>query len=101
MITMILTAYQNYLENVKIPLRLACQTESGWPLVLSLWFVYQDGYLYCATQKNARVIRYLEAEPKCGYEIASDLPPYCGIRGQAVAELDDKLGPEILDLLLE
>ncbi|MCJ7714965.1 MAG: hypothetical protein MUO54_00390, partial [Anaerolineales bacterium] len=96
-----LSTYQDYLENVRIPLRLACKTETGWPLVLSLWFVYLDEYLYCATQKDARVIRYLSAEPKCAYEIASDLPPYCGIRGQAVAELDDNLGPEILDLLFE
>ncbi len=89
-----------YLEEIVIPLRLSCITHSGWPVVLSLWYLYGDGQLYCATQKTAKVVDYLEREPRCAFEIASDLPPYCGIRGQGRATVDASLGPEILQQLL-
>ena len=92
--------YADYLHKTRIPLRLSYRTESGWPFVLSLWYIYQDGLLYCATQEDARVVKYLENEPRCGYEIAADLPPYCGIRGQARARVDREKGPEILEALL-
>jgi len=56
--------------------------------------------LYCATVEDARVVKYLENEPRCGYEIAADLPPYCGVRGQARAQINLDQGPEILEALL-
>lgn len=93
-------AYAEYLNKARIPIRLSCATESGWPFVLSLWYLYRDGLLYCATVEDARVVKYLENEPRCGYEIAADLPPYCGVRGQARARIDPELGPEILQALL-
>ncbi|MBL6982512.1 MAG: pyridoxamine 5'-phosphate oxidase family protein [Anaerolineales bacterium] len=96
-----LSKFEEYLETARIPLRLACKTESGWPMALSLWFQYQDGKLYCATQKSARVVAYLKNEPRCAFEIAADQPPYCGVRGQAVASMDESIGVEILEKLLK
>ena len=93
-------AHADYLHQARIPLRLSCRTESGWPFGLSLWYIYREGLLYCATHEEARVVKYLENEPRCAYEIAADLPPYCGIRGQARARIDQELGPEILEALL-
>jgi hypothetical protein len=93
-------SFSDYLAKVRIPIRLSFRTESGWPFVLSLWFIYRDGLIYCATQEDARIVRYLENEPRCGFEIAGDLPPYCGIRGQARARVDRELGAEILEALL-
>ncbi len=93
--------FQNYLERIKIPLRLSCRTESEWPMILSLWFMCQDGQILCATPRSARVIRYLENEPRCAFEIAGDLPPYCGIRGQARATIDPSRGVEVLEHLLK
>lgn len=92
--------YSEYLTQSRIPLRLSCRTKSGWPFVLSLWYLYRDGLLYCATQEGARIVTYLENEPRCAYEVAGDLPPYCGIRGQARAHVDRELGLEILEALL-
>lgn len=89
-----------YLQQIVIPVRLSCVTESGWPVVLSLWFLYEDGALYCATQQHARVVGYLQQEPRCGYEIAADDPPYCGLRGQAEATLHPEQGADILAKLL-
>ena len=91
---------QQFLNEVRIPIRLACKTHTGWPTVVSLWFLHQDGLLYCATQKSAKLIKYLQHDDRCGFEIAEDRPPYCGIRGQAKAEIDDSLGIEILERLL-
>lgn len=96
-----LADHQEFLEKIRIPMRLACKTESGWPMVLSLWFIYLDGALYCATRKGARVVGYLLANSECAFEIAADQPPYCGIRGQGVTSIDEQRGNEILDLLLE
>jgi hypothetical protein len=90
----------DFLDNVRIPLRLACKTKTGWPLVISLWFLHMDGILYCATQKSAKIVYFLQNDPRCAFEIAEDRPPYCGIRGQARARIDQTLGVEILNKLL-
>ncbi len=83
-----------YLEAVRIPLRLSCLTTSGWPIVLSLWYLHEAGRLYCATLATARVVEYLRREPRCGFEVGADQPPYCGVRGQARAEIDPALGQD-------
>ena len=98
--TLDLTDFESYLKAARIPLRLACTTKSGWPVAVSLWFQYQSGRVFCATQKSARVVSYLQNEPRCGFEIAADLPPYCGVRGQAIATIDDETGGVVLEQLL-
>lgn len=95
-----LVGMQEYLNEVRIPIRLACKTRTDWPMVISLWFLHRDGLLYCATQKSAKIIDYLQNDARCAFEIAEDRPPYCGIRGQARAKIDEKLGVEILKKLL-
>lgn len=92
----------HFLKESKVPLRLSCVTESGWPMVLSLWYVYLgDGKLHLATHQNAKVVKYLINEPRCAFEIASDTPPYCGIRGQAKATINEAKGDEILEFLMK
>jgi hypothetical protein len=91
---------EHYLSEIRIPLRLSCLTVSGWPSVLSLWYLYREGNLYCATQETAKVVSYLRHDPRCAFEIAADQPPYCGVRGQGMAVLDVRLGSEILQQLL-
>jgi len=95
-----LQPYENFLDTIKIPLRLSCRTESGWPMILSLWFLHQDGSILCATREGAKVVSYLRAEPRCAFEIAGDLPPYCGVRGQARARIDRSRGVDTLKKLL-
>jgi hypothetical protein len=90
----------HYLQQSLIPIRLACTTKSGWPMVLSLWYLYEDHSLYCATVETARVVAYLSHEPRCAFEVASDQIPYCGIRGQANAVILPERGNEILKRLL-
>jgi hypothetical protein len=90
-----------YLETIHIPLRLSCVTQSGWPTVLSLWYLHDAGRLYCATLETARVVGYLRLEPRCGFEVAADQPPYCGVRGRALAEIDPAPGPDVLGRLID
>lgn len=95
-----LSEVQEFLETVHIPIRLACKTKTGWPAVVSLWYLHQDGLLYCATQRSAKIVSYLEYDPRCAFEISEDYPPYCGIRGQARASIDSCLGAAVLKKLL-
>ena len=97
---MITPSVADYLRALRIPLRLGCTNETGWPVVLSLWYLYEDGQLWCATQRQARVVRYLSQNPRCAFEVAADQPPYCGVRGQAIATLDPRAGAEMLERLL-
>jgi len=89
-----------YLEQAIMPVRLAVQNKRG-PLVLSLWFIPIEGSLWCATSGSARLIEYLRAEPRCGFEVAADTPPYRGVRGQGVAQLHPREGASILLRLLD
>jgi hypothetical protein len=69
-------------------------------VAVSLWFKHKNGKLFCATQKSARVVAYLKNDPRCAFEVAADLPPYCGVRGQAIAHIDESNGLKILEQLL-
>jgi nitroimidazol reductase NimA-like FMN-containing flavoprotein (pyridoxamine 5'-phosphate oxidase superfamily) len=88
------------LEEQKIPIRIGCISTNGYPCVLSLWFSIMDGRIYCATKKNAKIVEYLEKNPACGFEIASDQPPYRGIRGNGICNIRPKDGKKILSLLI-
>jgi hypothetical protein len=90
-----------FLERAKIPLRLAAIKPSGWPAVISLWFVLMDGKLWCATQSEAKIVSYVRAEPRCAFEVAPDQPPYRGVRGSANAVINEEQGEEILRTLLD
>jgi nitroimidazol reductase NimA-like FMN-containing flavoprotein (pyridoxamine 5'-phosphate oxidase superfamily) len=90
-----------YLDAARIPLRLSCVTSSGWPFVLSLWYLHDADRLICATLETARVVEYLRREPRCGFEIAADQPPYCGVRGRAMAAIEPAAGPETLERLVD
>ena len=92
---------KQFLKDTIIPMRLSYTSDSGWPGILSLWYLYQDKKIYCATQESSRIVAHLRRNPQCAFEIAADNPPYCGVRGQAIAEINKGLGVEILEKLLQ
>jgi len=92
---------ESYLGDSVVPLRLACSAPSGHPLLLSLWFVWREGAIWCATSPRARVVSLLRSDPRCGFEVAREAPPYCGVRGAGVAELVLERGAEILAVLVD
>jgi nitroimidazol reductase NimA-like FMN-containing flavoprotein (pyridoxamine 5'-phosphate oxidase superfamily) len=90
----------SYLEDNRIPIRLGCMTPSGFPCVVSLWFTIIDNKIYCATKKNAKIVKYLEENPRCGFEIAADKPPYRGVRGNGTCTIRHDSGKQILETLM-
>lgn len=92
---------EQFLNEAKIPARFAFVARSGAPLVCSLWYLYQDGALWFATQRDARIVAMLEGEPRCGFEVAGDAAPYRGVRGQGRATLVAERGPAVLEQLVD
>jgi hypothetical protein len=89
-----------FLEQSRVPVRLACNGGSGHPVLASLWYLPDEGKLWCATQQSASVTTLLARDPRCAFEVSVEAPPYCGIRGRAFATLHDDRGEEILRRLI-
>jgi hypothetical protein len=92
---------QAFLQDVRVPIRIACNGTAGHPLLASLWFVPLDDRLWCATQRSASVATRLARDPRCAFEVSLEAPPYRGVRGQGVARLHDERGEQILSVLIE
>ena len=90
-----------FISNSKIPIRIAFMKSPNVPAVISLWYVCNDDKIYCATQKSAKIVLYFKKNSTCGFEIASDKPPYKGIRGEGIIKILDETGAYVLDLLIE
>jgi len=90
-----------HLRSSVIPLRIGVTTKSGWPLVLSVWFVPVGDELLAATRPTSTLVRCLDERPRCGFEVAGDTPPYHGVRGRAEVVIDPGAGASVLDLVLE
>ena len=91
----------DYLTKTRIPVRLACIDFNEVPRIVSLWFEWNEGALYCATQADAATARWLGARSCVGFEVASETPPYRGVRGSGVAVLDAARGRTQLLRLLD
>jgi nitroimidazol reductase NimA-like FMN-containing flavoprotein (pyridoxamine 5'-phosphate oxidase superfamily) len=92
---------EKHLRDAIIPVRLSAISATGWPVVVSLWFVYQDAVLWCASKRNARIVELLETNARCGFEIAGESPPYFGVRGQGLAEPNEEMGGAVLRRLAD
>ncbi len=90
-----------FLDEFRAPLRLSVNTPSGYPLLLSLWFVHEDGRLLCATRGGARVVSLLETDDRCAFELAPNEPPYYGVRGRGRARIDRAGADELLGRLID
>ena len=91
----------DYLTASAIPIRISCISTENWPIIISLWYVYMNKKLYCATQNTSRIIKYLRHSPKCGFEVSEDHFPYRGIRGYGNTLILQDKGEYILRILLE
>jgi nitroimidazol reductase NimA-like FMN-containing flavoprotein (pyridoxamine 5'-phosphate oxidase superfamily) len=92
---------RGFLDEIRVPIRLACNGSSGHPLLASLWFARLGDQLWCATQQQASVASLLRRDPRCAFEVSLEAPPYRGVRGRARARLHPERGGEILRLLID
>ena len=90
---------EKYFAQSIIPMRLSVISKAGWPVVLSLWFLYEDGVLKCASRRQSKVITFLQGNPRCGLEIAGESPPYHGVRGQGIAKIAEQGAAALLERL--
>ena len=90
---------ERWLTGARIPVRLGVLAPTG-PLVLSLWYRYEQGALWCATGADADVVRHLRRDARVGFEVGPDVPPYRGVRGTGRAEILADPGPGVLEDLL-
>jgi len=90
-----------FIPDSKIPIRIAFMKDVDVPAVISLWYVCNEDKIYCATQKTAKIVSYLQKNPVCGFEIAADKPPYKGMRGKGNARILNETGAYVLDLLID
>lgn len=90
---------ERWLTGARIPVRLAVLAPRG-PLVVSLWFHYEDEALWCATAASAAIVTHLRRDPRVGIEVGPDLPPYRGVRGTGRATIVGERGASVLDALL-
>ncbi|MEM7435422.1 MAG: pyridoxamine 5'-phosphate oxidase family protein [Myxococcota bacterium] len=89
-----------FLERAVVPMRLAANTPSGFPVILSVWFLKEGDDLLAAVHRDARIAHRLTADPRCAFEIAPNEPPYRGVRGQATAGLESEGAEALLVRLL-
>ena len=91
---------ESYLESKTIPLRLSVITPSGFPLVVSLWYQYEEGIIWCAAQKDSTLVKNISRNGNCGFEIAPNEPPYMGVRGRGSATINFVEGASKLETLI-
>ena len=89
-----------FLDATVIPIRLASAGRTS-PLVQSLWFLHDEDSLWCCTQAEAVLSRRLASDPRCGFEVSGDQPPYRGVRGTAKAEILPDRAADILPRLID
>ena len=92
---------EEFLAAARIPMRLAANTDSGFPVILSVWFLPEEDELLAVVHRDARIAKRLRADPRCAFEIAPNEPPYLGVRGQAPASLVPDGAGAVLERLLD
>ena len=98
---MSLLQIEEHLKVTNLPLRLAANSPNGWPMVVSLWFMYESGTLFCTTKRQARIASSLAQAPRCAFEVARENAPYFGVRGQGVASLSKENAHRMLERLAD
>jgi hypothetical protein len=89
-----------FLQQSSFPIRLAGIGADGFPRVVSLWYRHQQDTLLCVSHRDSHLIKLLRGNPRVGFEISPNEPPYYGARGQALATLEPLGDQSTLDELI-
>jgi nitroimidazol reductase NimA-like FMN-containing flavoprotein (pyridoxamine 5'-phosphate oxidase superfamily) len=92
-----------FLTDATIPVRLACRTPADGLWMLSLWYRFDadEEQLVCATSATADVVAYLREDDGVAFEVSTNDPPYCGVRGNGTATIEPDDDKAVLRSLLE
>ena len=84
-----------------IPLRIAVHANTARELLVApLWFLHADGAFWCASQARSLIVRALQREPSCAFDLSTNDMPYRGVRGRASVTLHPEEGERVLEALL-
>lgn len=92
---------QRFLEESRIPIRLATQRGDGSLWIVALWFRYREGSFESATWANADVVRFLRSDSEVAFDISANHPPYRGVRGNGTTTLSPDDNKATLRALIE
>ncbi len=95
------TEVEKFLSEQLIPVRLCCNGNDGYPLICSMWYAYDEQYLWCAVHESALLSKLLAKNNKVAFEVAPNDMPYRGVRGHGVAELVRADAAGVLSNLLQ
>lgn len=90
-----------FLEEARIPVRLATRTPNGSPWIVALWYRYRDGCFECATEANAHLVAFLRGDPTVGFDVSTNEIPYRGVRGAGTASVTEDAHSRVLRALVE
>ena len=78
----------SFLSENTIPIRLAV-IQDKHPLICSVWFSVDAETLVmsCVSHGKSQLVKSLMADPRVGFEVALNEPPYKGVRGKGTARL--------------
>ncbi|MEN9728074.1 MAG: hypothetical protein RL434_2440 [Pseudomonadota bacterium] len=82
------------------PVRLSSLSPNGYPLISTLWFLFEEGCFWCITHQSTLMRRNLAANPRCAFEITLDDARYKLLRGQGDAELHLEQGRRITEAMI-
>jgi hypothetical protein len=95
------TAIVALMDGLTRPARLASLSPHGYPLISTVWLIYDDGAFWCITQARTLMRRNLADNPRCAFEIPLDGKPYKLLRGQGLATLHLAEGARVTDLMIQ
>lgn len=95
-----LAELEAFLNHSVIPLRLGIAGTDG-PLIVPLWYCYQAGILWCATHRDAHVVRAVAEHPLCAIDISTNDVPYRGVRGAGSVAVVAERGSEWIEVLVQ
>ena len=90
-----------FLRSTLIPLRVSTLDADGFPHITSLWFQYSSDHFFCCTQQSALICHHLKRNPKVGFEVASNSPPYHGVSGHGLGAIVAQDPIPILESLID
>ena len=93
-------AINEFLTGATIPIRLA-SVGKHFPLVQSLWFLYDDDALWCCTQADSVLASRLHRDNHVGFEVSADEPPYRGVRGKGRVHFEEGAADSVLPRLVQ
>jgi len=94
-----LAELEDFLDSAVLPLRLGIAGRDA-PLIVPLWYTYQEGALWCATHQDAHVVQAVTAQPVCAVDISTNDVPYRGVRGAGSVQVIPQRGSEFIEVLV-